>query len=250
MQKVAKQTVEDLIVNHGYIIPYFIIAGSYLYGTETETSDIDYRGVYLMNFYRRVGFRPAEDITFGEDGCLFDVKKFLKLVSENNPNMMEWLFAPSSCVFRLDPDFKRIVFADKQQFVNPAKVQIKFLGYAMSEMSKLTSMHGSLGKKRRKTVEKYGYNVKSASNVLRIVTGGIDLIAHGHMKLPYDNRELLRDIKTGKYTMEEFMSIVMPKIEQLKGLTGLEDKSKQVEGYASGVLVTYLKCKYSQNDYK
>jgi hypothetical protein len=242
LQKLGKQTVEELILN-GYEVPYFLISGSHLYGTANENSDIDFRGVFFAKFNDRVGFAYKDDIDFGEDGKLYEAKKFIKLLADNNPNILEWMFAPRSNVFRLDPDFKDIVFADKQQYVNPARIQKKFIGYCMSEMSRLKKLNGKTGDKRRSIIEKYGYNTKSASNVMRIACGGIDLISHGHLKLPYENRDLLTEIKNGKYTFEEFMSIAMPKVEKLKVFEGLEDKTKEVQGYAQGVLISYIRAK-------
>jgi uncharacterized protein len=242
LQKLGKETVEKLILE-GYEIPYFLISGSQLYGTANENSDIDFRGVFFAKFNQRVGFSYVDDIDFGEDGKLYEVKKFIRLLADNNPNILEWVFAPKSNVFRLDPDFKDIVFADKQQFVNPLKIQKKFVAYAMSEMSRLKKLNGKTGEKRRGIIEKYGYNVKSASNVMRIACGGIDLCSHGHLKLPYENRDLLLEIKNGKYSFEEFMSIALPKVEKLRALEGLEDKTDRVNGYAQGVLISYIKAK-------
>lgn len=242
LQKLGKQTVEKLIIQ-GYDVPYFIISGSHLYGTANENSDIDFRGVFFASLNQRLGFSYKEDIDFGEDGKLYEIKKFMKLLSDNNPNILEWIFAPRSNVFQLDPDFKDIVFKDKQQYINPKLVQVKFLGYCMSEMSRLKKLNGRTGEKRRKIIEKYGYNTKSASNVVRIATAGIDLISHKHLKLPYENRELLLDIKNGKYTFEEFMSIAMPKVEKLRSFEGLEDRTEEIKGYAQGALITYIRSK-------
>lgn len=242
LQKIGKETVEKLILN-GYDIPYFLISGSHLYGTANENSDIDFRGVFFSKLNDRLGFSYKDDIDFGEDGKLYEIKKFMKLLADNNPNILEWTFAPRSNIFRLDPDFKDIIFADKQQYINPRMIQIKFGAYCMSEMSRLKKLNGKTGEKRRKVIKEYGYNTKNASNVMRIACGGIDLISHGHLKLPYENRELLSDIKNGKYSFEEFMSIAMPKVEKLKAFTNLQDKSDEVRGYAQGVLISYIRAK-------
>lgn len=244
LQKLGKETVEKLIIE-GYEIPYFLISGSHLYGTANENSDIDFRGVFFADFNNRVGFNYVDDIDFGEDGKLYEIKKFLKLLAQNNPNILEWAFAPRGNVFRLDPDFKDIVFADKQQYVNPALIQHRFIAYCMSEMSRLKKLNGKTGEKRRKIIEKFGYNTKSASNVMRIACGGLDLCTHRHLKLPYENKELLSEIKNGKYTFEEFMSMALPKVEKLRQLTGLEDRTEQVMGYTQGVLISYIRSKLS-----
>ena len=119
-------------------------------------------------------------------------------------------------------------------------VQIKFSAYCMSEMSRLKRLNGKTGDKRRKVIEKYGYNTKSASNVIRIADGGIDLISHGHLKLPYENRELIRDIKNGKYTFEEFMSIALPKTKKLESFTNLKNKKAEIYDYAESNLITCI----------
>lgn len=246
LQKLGRETASQLLVS-GTNVSYLLISGSHLYGTANESSDVDFRGVFVADIDDRLGFSYKEDIDFGEDGKLYEVKKFMKLLTDNNPNILEWIFAPRRNVFLLDEDFKEIIFADKQKYINPSMVQIKFSAYCMSEMSKLKRLNGKTGDKRRKVIEKYGYNTKSASNVIRIADGGIDLISHGHLKLPYENRELIRDIKNGKYTFEEFMSIALPKVERLKSFTNLKDKKTKVRDYAETNLIKYIKVKMNKN---
>ncbi|MCX8031735.1 MAG: hypothetical protein N3A59_09200, partial [Thermodesulfovibrionales bacterium] len=53
-------------------------------------------------------------------------------------------------------------------------------------------------------VEKYGYDCKNAGHCIRLLKLGIELLRTGHLKVYRDeDRQLLIDIKTGKYALPE-----------------------------------------------
>lgn len=86
-------------------------AGSHLYGTNTPESDLDLRGVVLedddvifgMNRFEQLEGTAAlkflsncgMDYPEGTDITLYGLKKFCKLASDGNPNIVELLFAPT-----------------------------------------------------------------------------------------------------------------------------------------------------------
>lgn len=82
------------------------VVGSKLYGTDTETSDTDYSGVFMPNEDMVFGFERADEVDLSvkskkEDGkndenavdkTLYEFRKFVKLALENNPNIIEQMF--------------------------------------------------------------------------------------------------------------------------------------------------------------
>lgn len=80
------------------------IGGSIAYGTNTEISDIDLRGIFCANKQSIVTpFNHIEQIQsseFGDDTVLYELYNYINLYLKGNPNILESLFVdPSDIVF-------------------------------------------------------------------------------------------------------------------------------------------------------
>ena len=112
-------------------------AGSHLYGTSTDNSDIDTRGVFIPSEEYFLGFlHNIEQVeTKVEDTVHFDIRKFLKLASECNPNIVELLFVPKeACSVRTD-EWNLII--DKKELFLSKKARWTFSGYAVSQLHRI-----------------------------------------------------------------------------------------------------------------
>jgi predicted nucleotidyltransferase len=125
------------------------MVGSKLYGTDTSTSDTDYSGVFMPNADMVFGFERAEEVDLSvkskrKDGkndenavdrVVYELRKFVKLALENNPNILEQLFVNK----------KNLVFSNeygnellRNAYLFPHKgLKEKFLGYAFSQKHKM-----------------------------------------------------------------------------------------------------------------
>lgn len=128
-----------------------IKSGSHLYGLNTPTSDLDYVGVYVEDSFEDFidPFNTKDEMdmsikskkengkndTDAVDEKYFHIKKFIKLCADNNPNILEMLFAPEDCIEYVDPDFKSLILDHPEMFVN-AKLIDRFIGYAKSQEQK------------------------------------------------------------------------------------------------------------------
>jgi len=128
-----------------------IKSGSHLYGLNTPTSDMDYVGVYIEDtfedFIDPFNTKDEMDTSIKSkkengkndkdavDEKYFHLKKFIKLCADNNPNVLEMLFAPEDCIEYVDPDFKSLILDHPEMFVN-AKLIDRFIGYAKSQEQK------------------------------------------------------------------------------------------------------------------
>ena len=72
------------------------IAGSNLYGTNTPESDIDERGVFIPDEKLFYGFlnRTEQYEDKNNDITYFEIRKFMQLAMDNNPNIIELIFIP------------------------------------------------------------------------------------------------------------------------------------------------------------
>ncbi len=128
-----------------------IKSGSHLYGLNTPTSDLDYVGVYVEDsfedFIDPFNTKDEMDMSIKSkkengkndkdavDEKYFHIKKFIKLCADNNPNILEMLFAPEDCIEYVDPDFKSLILDHPEMFVN-SKLIDRFIGYSKSQEQK------------------------------------------------------------------------------------------------------------------
>ena len=123
--------------------------GSHLYGTNTPTSDLDYSGIFIPSEEYVYGFQKVEEINLGfvskrEDGKnesdaidykLYELRKFLMLAKDNNPNILEMLFVNDANVKFIN-EYGKFILSKAGLFPHKGLKQ-KFLGYAFSQKHKM-----------------------------------------------------------------------------------------------------------------
>ena len=76
-----------------------VISGSRAYGLATETSDTDYKGVFLMPQNDYYGLKEINQVTSEKnDEVYYELGRFFELLLKNNPNVLEVLFSPKDCI--------------------------------------------------------------------------------------------------------------------------------------------------------
>ena len=192
-----------------------IISGSYMYGTNTPDSDKDYIGIciptkdYVIGMYK---FEQLEERTnlsnsnkqntkADNDYTCYSLSKFIKLVYDNNPNVLEVLFVPKESIIYCD-DLGKQLLEHRNLFVSK-RAYYKFMGYAIAQKRKLiTKQSEGL---RVKIVEKYGYDIKYASHLIRLLYLGIELLITGELIFPTEHRKYLIQIKNGEWPLSQII---------------------------------------------
>ncbi|HEW97166.1 MAG: hypothetical protein DRR16_25130 [Candidatus Parabeggiatoa sp. nov. 3] len=268
-----------------------IKVGSHLYGTNTPTSDIDYSGIFLPSKALVFGFQRVEEVNLSimdkdeagkntqnaVDRKLYELRKFVKLALENNPNLIEQLFVNEPNIVYIN-DAGRALLAQKHLFPHQGLVK-KFKGYAFSQKHKmvirtdkfhelenafnylkayadqktllielkekylpfmkfnqdycvigdLNLQKGIFVKKavsmieerlskvgnRKTLITKYGFDTKFASNLIRLILEGKELVSTGEIVFPLAYKQTILDIKQGLWTIKE----VLDYAEQLEAET-------------------------------
>lgn len=268
-----------------------IQVGSHLYGTNTPTSDLDYSGIFLPTKPFVFGFQRVEEVNLSimdkdeagkntqnaVDRKLYELRKFIKLALENNPNIIEQLFVNEPNIVYIN-DVGRALLAQKYQFPHQGLVK-KFKGYAFSQKHKmvirtdkfheldnalnylkaypdqkmllielkdkylpfmtfnqdyciigdLNLQKGIFVKKavsmieerlskvgnRKTLITKYGFDTKFASNLIRLLLEGKELLSTGEIIFPLTYKQTILDIKQGHWTIKE----VLDYAEQLEAET-------------------------------
>ena len=130
-----------------------VIRGSHAYGTNVETSDTDYAGVFIQKMEDILGFNYTEQINDDKnDIVLYEIKRFLDLLSSNNPNILEILNTPEDCIIYKDPIFDEIL-NNRDKFITKA-CKNSFAGYAIQQIKKAKGQNKKQNRQKDKVTRK------------------------------------------------------------------------------------------------
>lgn len=116
---------------------YLTRHGSRAYGTNIEGSDSDFKGIAIppKEYYLSCSKKFEQEELSEPDTVIYELRKFLTLLSNNNPNTIECLFT--------DPSDHQIVSKAGQELLNnrdiflSKMVRWSFGGYAYSQLKKI-----------------------------------------------------------------------------------------------------------------
>lgn len=124
------------------------LTGSRGYGLATATSDYDYRGVFIATKPYYLGFETIEQADRGweeetpsqfpflsKDTCFYELRKFLKLSVDNNPNILELLWFNDYVHLT---EVGNILKQHRQMFLSK-RVKFTYSGYGYAQIKKLES---------------------------------------------------------------------------------------------------------------
>jgi predicted nucleotidyltransferase len=216
---------------------YETIMGSMAYGVSSDTSDMDIYGWCI----------PPKDVVFphlgGEisgfgtpmprfeqfqqhhimdksarkeyDFAIYNVVKYFQLCMDNNPNMIDSLFTPENCVLKATK-IARHVRDNRKEFLHKGCWH-KFRGYAYSQMHKMDIKKPDPDSKRYESILKYGFDVKFAYHVVRLMDEVEQILSTGDIDLMRDN-ERLKAIRRGDWTMQQIRDFFTEKEKSLDAL--------------------------------
>lgn len=116
------------------------LAGSRSYGTHHEGSDTDYRGVMTLPVDHYLSpKKPTEQIAWAEEerdeeGTVYELRKFVGLALQCNPNIIECLFTDKGIVHCNDAG--RLLRENRDLFLSQ-RAHKSFLGYARSQLKRI-----------------------------------------------------------------------------------------------------------------
>jgi predicted nucleotidyltransferase len=195
--------------------------GHGLYMTEEEyneyaTCDIDVMEffAYDLSFYLSTHslLTPNNELTSsiidGEyDIVKHEIRKAIDLLTKGNPNMLVCLFGDDSMVLELS-EGGRMLRDQRDMFLSKNNIRDRFTGYAYSQLARLERgiYNGYMGEKRKKLVDRLGYDTKNAMTLIRLMNEAVEVLQTGNItvdKRVNGTRQYYLDIKCGKWSLEK-----------------------------------------------
>ncbi len=220
-------------------VAYETIMGSVAYGVSSDTSDMDVYGfcippkdlifphlageipgfgqqIQRFEVYQQHHITDPDDL--GGSGrqydlTLFSIVKYFQLAMENNPNIIDSLFTPPTCVLH-STRIGEMVREQRRLFLHKGAWH-KFKGYAFSQMHKMEIKTPQPGSKRAADVEKFGFDAKFAYHIVRLLDEVEQILTTGEVDLQRD-RERLKAIRRGDWTAEQVREFFVRKERELE----------------------------------
>ena len=233
------------------------VTGSLLHGLSDGSGDRDETGIcveppeYVIGLKRivlpdtghRVAFeqyiyRSQPDGVRSGPGDLdytcYSLRKFMQLVLDGNPAALQLLFIPPEYVIMTSALWEQM-----QAFTGLFLSRLagnRFIGYMQKQRASMLSRDGK-GRNvtRPELVERYGWDVKYGSHLIRVGCQGAELVGTGRLTLPMParQRELVRSIRAGRLTMQQVLDLSESQEEEIKARTAGSPLPEQPDCYAA-----------------
>lgn len=126
-----------------YSTVYLVRHGSRAYGTALPTSDQDEKGVAILAdpkyYFGFANFEQKDKFSDDVDRVIYDIRKFVRLAADCNPNIIETLFVDESDILKMDTVGAKLR-ANASMFLS-RKAAHTFTGYARSQLHRMKNHH-------------------------------------------------------------------------------------------------------------
>lgn len=204
-------------------VAYETIMGSMAYGAANDNSDLDLYGFvmpplqyvfphtqgYIIGFDEIPNFENTQEHHLKDpsarggkgqdyDYSMHSIVKYFKLLMDNNPNIIDSLFVPNSCITHSSPA-STLLRENRTQFLHKG-CYAKFKGYAFSQIHKMKNMKKEGN--RKESFEEMGYDVKNAYHIVRLLLECEMILAEGDIQLDRHS-EMYKSIRRGDWKEED-----------------------------------------------
>lgn len=206
---IANPSNRDLLSKQAILICY---AGSKSYGTEIDSSDTDYKGVFVYPTEEYLSPFPYKDhLSWKDDsqnceGTIYELKRFINLACQGNPNVIEALFLDDDRICFVN-SVGRELLAHRNLFLSQ-KLRNTFIGYAIAQLKKIKVNHGN-----------YQYylpsNLKDAMHLVRLLRMGEEVLLTGKLNVFRKDASELLKIRSGEVSYQEILNYAETKIAEI-----------------------------------
>jgi uncharacterized protein len=183
--------------------------GTYIPPTDEHgIDDRDLMGVVIPPERYYIGlaqWEHAEAIKGVWDVVLYELRKFVRLLRKQNPNVLSLLWLESEDYLHVGPVGQALI-DNRELFRHGPWARAAFVGYAHGQLKRMTHFQkeGFMGQKRMELVDRFGYDCKNAAHLIRLLHMGAEYLETGqlHVRRTWD-RDMLLQIKQGEWLLDE-----------------------------------------------
>jgi hypothetical protein len=144
---------------------------------------------------------------------VYNIVKYVQLCMECNPNMIDSLFTHETMVQHCTA-VGQLLRDNRRKFLHQG-VCDKFKGYAYSQVHKMQTKEPEPGSKRSALRGRFGFDVKFAYHVVRLLNEAEQILLEGDLDL-MRNREQLKAIRRGEWTQQQVLDYFERKRDDLE----------------------------------
>jgi hypothetical protein len=140
---ILKDKITSVLDSNPNCMPLFIaITGSVSYNSDTETSDLDAKIIYLQkdiidySQYNASNYSPQLITNVGDDITFYEIGRYIELLSDNNPNIIELLNTDEICVVYKHPLWDGYILPRISQNTLSKRCFYTFYNYSKTQKEK------------------------------------------------------------------------------------------------------------------
>lgn len=231
-------------------IIFLTLGGSYSYGTNVETSDVDVRGCALNRPSDLLGLTDFEQVVHTQtDTTIYAFNKLIKLLLNCNPNTIEMLGCKPEHYFLLT-DTGRMMIENRKMFMSRRAVH-SFGGYATQQLRRLEN---ALARDKMPQARREEHIRNSMERAVQSFKGRYTEFDKGSVILYTDespredlDREIFADITLKKFPAREFSSMINDLTNVLSDYEKLNHRNNKKDDnhlnkHAMHLIRLYLMC--------
>jgi predicted nucleotidyltransferase len=165
---------------------------------------------YYLSLESYTKAKETDNIKTGQTDIVgYEIRKAIDLLAGCNPNMLTYLYLKPEHYLNISEGGK-LLLKNRELFLGKKRIRDGFCGYAHDQLFRMRggAYKGYMGERRKKIVDKYGYDTKNAVTLVRLLRSGRELLETGTLAVYRENdREELLNIKKGKLTLNEVQEL-------------------------------------------
>jgi len=137
------------------------------------------------------------------DSVVYEIRKAFRLLLKQNPNILSLLWVDD--IHRIYTSEVGKLLLENRDMFSSKQAYHSFVGYAYSQLHRMEhcNFNGYMGAKRKALVERFGFDVKNACHLIRLLRMGIEFLTEGRLIIARPDAEELKEIKKGKWTLQQ-----------------------------------------------
>lgn len=137
------------------------------------------------------------------DIVIYEFHKYVRLLIKSNPNVLSLLWLPEMYYLHIKPE-GQVLIDNRNLFVSKAAYH-SFSGYAYGQLKRMTKREPNwrMGAKRKVLFEKFGYDTKNASHLIRLLKMGTEFLVEGELFVVRKDASMLLEIKRGEWPLKK-----------------------------------------------